>query len=79
MRPLAVPNDICGPLTLAAAQSVEREELDKVLREAETLQTVSAFFLFLVSADEHLLIVTVGPFNSNCCKLHLQLVFLKGY
>uniref|UniRef100_A0A9J2PGK7 HOOK N-terminal domain-containing protein n=1 Tax=Ascaris lumbricoides TaxID=6252 RepID=A0A9J2PGK7_ASCLU len=44
MRPLAVPNDICGPLTLAAAQSVEREELDKVLREAETLQTESRKF-----------------------------------
>uniref|UniRef100_A0A915A9H0 Dynactin subunit 1 n=1 Tax=Parascaris univalens TaxID=6257 RepID=A0A915A9H0_PARUN len=44
MRPLVVPNDICGPLTLAAAQNVEREELDKVLREAETLQTESRKF-----------------------------------
>ncbi|VDK55652.1 unnamed protein product [Anisakis simplex] len=39
MRPLSVPNDICGPLTLAAAHSAEKEELDKILREAESLQT----------------------------------------
>ncbi|KHN85536.1 Dynactin subunit 1 [Toxocara canis] len=44
MRPLAVPNDICGPLTLAAAQSAEKEELDKLLREAESLQTEARKF-----------------------------------
>lgn len=37
MGPVNVPNDICGPLTLAAAQGPEKEEYDKMVREAESL------------------------------------------
>ncbi|MFH4980312.1 hypothetical protein AB6A40_007021 [Gnathostoma spinigerum] len=33
-----LPNDICGPLTLAAAQKRDKDDFDKIIRESESLQ-----------------------------------------